>query len=72
LKKLVVNTETGEQVRVDLTPDEIAQREADEVRHNAEKVQRGNRKKDKDVFLNSLTSQERKGFESIVRDRNTD
>ena len=39
-QKLVVNAKTGEQTLVDLTADEIAEREARHARHEAMMVQR--------------------------------
>jgi hypothetical protein len=35
--KLIINCETGEQTEVELTADEIAQREADAIAYEAEK-----------------------------------
>jgi hypothetical protein len=36
--KLIINCETGEQTEVELTPEEIAQREADAAKAEADKV----------------------------------
>jgi DNA-binding NarL/FixJ family response regulator len=38
MKKLIINCETGEQTEVELTADEIAQREADEIAYKEKRL----------------------------------
>ena len=55
-QKLVVNAKTGEQTLVDLTADEIADREARHARHEARMVQREAQEAARESAVNKLAA----------------
>jgi hypothetical protein len=76
MKNLIIDLNTKTVSRVDVTPEQIAQREAEEasraIKTENDKAAKRLKKNFKDTFLNSLSPNERKGLEAIIEDGNLD
>jgi len=69
-QKMVINSETNEVKILDLNPAEIAQNKRDKAAHLKDQVERKKRKADKEIFLDSLTEAQLKGFKALLEDGN--
>jgi hypothetical protein len=76
MKNLIIDLNTKTVSRVDVTPEQIAQREAEEasraIKTENDKAAKRLKKNFKDTFLNSLSPNQRKGLEAIIEDGNLD
>ena len=67
MHKLVINAKTKLAERIELTPDEIAQFEAQSIRHNVHKAKLDSDKAKRKAFLDTLTDDQREGFKAILK-----